>query len=36
MVRVVIQHWLLPGVEEELVAALREMRRDAVHAPGYG
>ena len=22
-------------MEEELVAALREMRRDAVHAPGY-
>ena len=35
MVRVLIERWLLPSVEEEVVAALREMRRDAVHAPGY-
>jgi heme-degrading monooxygenase HmoA len=35
MVRVLIERWLLPGVEEKLVAALREMRRDAVHAHGY-
>jgi heme-degrading monooxygenase HmoA len=35
MVRVLIERWLRPGVETELVAALREMRRDAVHAAGY-
>jgi heme-degrading monooxygenase HmoA len=35
MVRVLIERWLRPGVEEELVGALREMRRDAVHAAGY-
>ena len=35
MVRVLIERWLRPGVEAELVAALREMRRDAVHAAGY-
>jgi heme-degrading monooxygenase HmoA len=35
MVRVLIERWLRPGVEEQVVAALREMRRDAVHAAGY-
>jgi heme-degrading monooxygenase HmoA len=35
MVRVLIERWLLPGVERELVAALRQMRRDAIHARGY-
>lgn len=35
MVRVLIERWLRPGVEQELLAALREMRRDAVHAAGY-
>ena len=35
MVRVLIERWLRSGVEGELVAALREMRRDAVHAAGY-
>jgi heme-degrading monooxygenase HmoA len=35
MIRVLIERWLLPGVEKDLVAALREMRRDALNAPGY-
>lgn len=35
MVRVLIERWLLSGMEAQLAAALREMRRDAVHAPGY-
>ena len=35
MVRVLIERWLLPGADEQIVAALREMRRDAVQAPGY-
>ena len=35
MVRVLIERWLLSGTDEQIVAALREMRRDAVHAAGY-
>jgi heme-degrading monooxygenase HmoA len=35
MVRVLIERWLLPGVDKALIAALREMRRDAIHASGY-
>ena len=35
MVRVLIERWVRPNVEEELIAALREMRRDAIHASGY-
>jgi heme-degrading monooxygenase HmoA len=35
MVRVLIERWLLPGMEEQIMAAFREMRRDAVHAAGY-
>ena len=35
MIRVLIERWLLPGAEQEVARALREMRRDAVHASGY-
>jgi heme-degrading monooxygenase HmoA len=35
MVRVLIERWVLPGAQEKLVATLREMRGDAVHARGY-
>jgi heme-degrading monooxygenase HmoA len=35
MIRVLIERWVRPNVEEELVAALREMRHDAIHTPGY-
>jgi heme-degrading monooxygenase HmoA len=35
MIRVLIERWLRSGVEQELVASLRDMRRDAVHEPGY-
>ena len=35
MIRVLIERWVRPNVDEELLAALREMRRDAIHAPGY-
>ncbi|HWP65879.1 MAG TPA: antibiotic biosynthesis monooxygenase [Candidatus Limnocylindria bacterium] len=35
MVRVLIERHIRPGVEQELLAALREMRGGAVHAAGY-
>ena len=35
MVRVVIERWVRPGVEHEVVGALRAMRGDAIQAPGY-
>jgi heme-degrading monooxygenase HmoA len=35
MIRVLIERWLRPGAEEEVLGALREMRRDAIQAPGY-
>ena len=35
MIRVLIERWIRAGIEQELLAALRDMRRDAIHAPGY-
>jgi heme-degrading monooxygenase HmoA len=35
MIRVLIERRLLEGVEEDLQKAMREMRREAIHVPGY-
>jgi heme-degrading monooxygenase HmoA len=35
MIRVLIERWMQPGVRKELLAALRDLRRDAIHEPGY-
>jgi quinol monooxygenase YgiN len=35
MVRVLIERRLRPGSEAAFLAAMRDMRRDAVHAAGY-
>jgi heme-degrading monooxygenase HmoA len=35
MIRVLIERLVLPGMEEKLLATLRSMRRDAIHASGY-
>jgi quinol monooxygenase YgiN len=35
MVRVLIERRLRRGTEEAFQAAMRGMRRDAIHAPGY-
>jgi heme-degrading monooxygenase HmoA len=35
MVRVLIERRLSPGGAESFAKIMREMRRDAVHAPGY-
>jgi heme-degrading monooxygenase HmoA len=35
MIRVLIERWLLPDMEDSFRAAMREMRRDAVYASGY-
>jgi heme-degrading monooxygenase HmoA len=35
MIRVLIERWVLDGTEEELLAAPRAMRRDAVQTAGY-
>jgi V8-like Glu-specific endopeptidase len=34
LIRVLIERWLLPGVEQELLVSLGEMRQEAVRAPG--
>jgi heme-degrading monooxygenase HmoA len=35
MVRVLIERWLKEGTNEAFGAAMRGMRRDAIHADGY-
>lgn len=35
MIRVLIERRLAEGVEEDLQRAMREMRREAIHVPGY-
>jgi heme-degrading monooxygenase HmoA len=35
MIRVIIERWLMPGCEDVFLAAMRELRHDAIHAEGY-
>jgi quinol monooxygenase YgiN len=35
MIRVLIERWLVRDMDEKFRAVMREMRREAVHAPGY-
>jgi heme-degrading monooxygenase HmoA len=35
MIRVLIERCLAPGREDDFRAVMREMRREAVYAPGY-
>ena len=35
MVRILIERWLAPGAEERLHAAMRDLRRSAIHVAGY-
>ncbi len=35
MIRVFIERRLAPGMEDRFHAVMREMRREAVHRPGY-
>jgi heme-degrading monooxygenase HmoA len=35
MIRVVIERWLAEGGEETLERIMRDLRREAIHSPGY-
>jgi heme-degrading monooxygenase HmoA len=35
MIRVLIERWLIPGMDEQFRVAMRGMRQDALHAAGY-
>jgi heme-degrading monooxygenase HmoA len=35
MIRVVIERWLAEGGEETIGRIMRDLRREAIHSPGY-
>jgi heme-degrading monooxygenase HmoA len=35
MIRVVIERWLAEGGEETIERIMRDLRREAIHSPGY-